>query len=783
MAGRSVFRRIRVRQLRTGQAVPAWRRLYDRFGVTAWLIGATFFVATSLIALSGGYGSGYRVGQKIAQPIYAEVDYQVVDEQRTLTEKASARASAPSHYRVDFELITRIATEIQHLYQAAQEATDYAAFRQAAETNRWAVDETGYAELRTFAEAASNNRFESAVSRLRGLLVSEHTWDPASARERTPAPTAEHIVVHADDPASGESSEPRQISVYDLIPISNVTSLQRGAADLTSQLHLPDAVRATLNDLLVRGMASSPVLRFDAARTNEEMSRAEQNVSEVTVSYAAGQPLIPLRTDRGLTAADVDLLARHEAAHRAFLASDDARSRGLRERDWLRRGGTAGVLLLVSVLMFTYVGLYQPRILEMPWRCLGLAALLVGALLAGRVVVARVGTTELAFGPVWYVAAILAIAYTRRFAVSVATFLAVLLTLSVRGDFAMMVTMLLGAAATVVGLKQIRTRERLFWVGVTTAAVACVTTTSFRLMDGQALGFALTRGAWSSATGAVTIMMVLTTLPLIERMFRMATPLTLLEWRDPTKPLLQRLAREAPGTYSHSLALGTLAGAACDAIGANGLLAQVGALYHDIGKLQKVEYFAENQEARINRHRNLSPTMSLLIIIGHVKDGVEMAKEYKLPRVLHQFIDEHHGTTVVRYFHHLAEEQQPAAGRGRPDRDSLESQFRYPGPKPRTKESAVLMLCDGVEGAVRTLDDPSAGRIEQLIHGVVSDRLHDGQLEDCDITLRELHRVEESLVKSVCGQYHGRVPYPKGRERPERPSDRPVELEGRVAAR
>jgi putative nucleotidyltransferase with HDIG domain len=250
-------------------------------------------------------------------------------------------------------------------------------------------------------------------------------------------------------------------------------------------------------------------------------------------------------------------------------------------------------------------------------------------------------------------------------------------------------------------------------------------------------------------------------LPFIERTFRVATALTLLEYRDANRPLLQRLAHEAPGTYNHSLVLGTMAESACKAIGADGLLAHVGALYHDIGKIQKAEYFAENQEASINRHDRLAPTMSLLIILGHVKDGLEMAREYGLPRVLYPFIAEHHGTTVVRYFHHVASEKQPQIASGKHDRAVAEAEFRYPGPKPQSKETAVLMLCDGVEGAVRALPDPTAGRIEAIVNQVLQARLKDGQFDECDITLRELHRVEESVVKSLCTFYHGRVAYPK----------------------
>ncbi len=280
----------------------------------------------------------------------------------------------------------------------------------------------------------------------------------------------------------------------------------------------------------------------------------------------------------------------------------------------------------------------------------------------------------------------------------------------------------------------------------------------------EGLRFASLHAGWASAGAVGAAFVVSGTLPFIERAFGIATPLSLLEWSESRRPLLQLLANQAPGTHQHSLAVSKLADAACRAIGADGLLASVGALYHDIGKIHKAEYFIENQQASINRHQNLAPTMSLLIIVAHVKDGVEMAKEYKLPRVLLQFIEEHHGTTVVRYFHHVASEKQPEIASGKHDREVPEAEFRYPGPKPRSRESAILMLCDGVEGAVRALREPTPGRIESTVHQIATDRLHDGQFDDCDITLSEIRRAEESLVKTLCSLYHGRVTYPESRK-------------------
>src|SRR5688500_7910854 len=187
--------------------------------------------------------------------------------------------------------------------------------------------------------------------------------------------------------------------------------------------------------------------------------------------------------------------------------------------------------------------------------------------------------------------------------------------------------------------------------------------------------------------------------------------MTLLELADASQPLLKRLAIEAPGTYNHSLQVATLAEAAADAIGGNSLLCRVAAYYHDVGKINKADYFVENQSGGENRHLNLSPSVSLLIIIGYVKHGIELAREYNLPSSVLTFIQQHHGTTLVEYFYHRACTQkdgdQPAIS---------ETQYRYPGPKPRSKEVAIVMIADAVESATRAMTEPNHNRVEVLVH-------------------------------------------------------------------
>jgi hypothetical protein len=246
--------------------------------------------------------------------------------------------------------------------------------------------------------------------------------------------------------------------------------------------------------------------------------------------------------------------------------------------------------------------------------------------------------------------------------------------------------------------------------------------------------------------------------------------MTLLDYSDANQPLLRKLAMEAPGTFSHSLLIGSVAEAAAEAIGRNGLLCRVGAYYHDIGKINKANYFIENEFGSASRHKELSPTMSQLIIVGHVKDGIEMAKEYGLPGVIRQFIETHHGTTLIEHFYNEARKLKMKNSKGKSVDEPSESEFRYPGPKPRTKEAAIVMLADTIEGAVRSLPEVTPTKVEAVVHTMSMRRLQDGQFDECDMSLRELSQIEASISKTLAAHHHGRIAYPK-------PPDRPVEEE------
>jgi putative nucleotidyltransferase with HDIG domain len=282
----------------------------------------------------------------------------------------------------------------------------------------------------------------------------------------------------------------------------------------------------------------------------------------------------------------------------------------------------------------------------------------------------------------------------------------------------------------------------------------------------ESLSYVIQNTFYAGAAGMAAGFVTLGILPFIERIFHITTSMTLLELADVNQPLLRRLALEAPGTYNHSLQVAALAEAAAEAIGANALVCRVGAYYHDVGKLNKSDYFAENQSADSpSRHLNLSPGVSLLIILGHVKDGMELARQHRLPACILQFIQQHHGTTLVEFFYKEACRLTNSTGA-----EVSETQYRYPGPKPKCRETAILMLCDCVESACRAMPQPTGQRLETLVRDLSLRRLHDGQFDECDLTMRDLDMVQRSLLKTLLGIYHSRVAYPADLAAPPPPS-------------
>ncbi len=263
----------------------------------------------------------------------------------------------------------------------------------------------------------------------------------------------------------------------------------------------------------------------------------------------------------------------------------------------------------------------------------------------------------------------------------------------------------------------------------------------------------INEGGIAFLNGILSVILAIGLLPFLESIFNMITPLKLLELGDPNHPLLKRLLMEAPGTYHHSLMVGNLAEAGTRAVGGNSLLARVGAYYHDIGKLKRPGFFKENQMAE-NPHDRITPNLSTLVITSHTKDGEETAMKYKLPKAIRDIIVQHHGSTLVAYFYHKAKQ-------GEKGMDVKESNFRYEGPRPQTREAAVVLLADSVEAAVRSMQDKTKGKIEGLIRKIIKDKLDDGQLDYCDLTLKNMNDIANGFLAVLSGFFHERTEYPE----------------------
>lgn len=509
----------------------------------------------------------------------------------------------------------------------------------------------------------------------------------------------------------------------------------------------PSIQPALCHWLIVR---ATPTLRFSQVETRNEQEAARKRVKPVETQYIAGDLIV--RPGEAVT----------PEAIRHLSVEYDFAEKGLDRTTRITRLAVLFAMIIVLSILTGYYAVHnEPRLVRSVGRLAVYLAVFVATAGIARFVSYDPLRAEIV--PLLVTTMVLAIAYNQELALLTAFALSLLITIGTTAQLSHFVELVSTAAAAVIPLDRVRSRSTLIQVGLSAAFVNFLVVGGVGVAQSQSiallqeatiLAFALKSAAWSLLAG----FFVSGVLPAIEQVFGVVTEIKLLEMSDPSHPLLQELVRRAPGTYNHSISVASLAEAAADSIGANGLLVRVGAYFHDIGKMIKPHYFIENvQPGSESKHENLAPAMSTLIIIGHVKDGVDLARQHNLPRQLIDFIEQHHGTTLVEYFFREATrqaEQQPDQG------EAEEAAFRYPGPKPQTREAGVLMIADAVESASRTLTDPTPKRLETLVNTITTKKLMDGQFDECPLRLTEIHLIEQSLVKSLIGVYHGRIRYP-----------------------
>ncbi len=478
----------------------------------------------------------------------------------------------------------------------------------------------------------------------------------------------------------------------------------------------------------------------------------------VVERYPRGMVLVP----RGTPIQDRQLdLLEHE--HWAFQNSLD-------QGEHVKRGTALFLIFsLLAAVVVLYVSRFQIGLARSLPTISGVCVLVL--LTLGLSMVLSRPPWHAAFIPLTLTAMLLAIAYNQQLALLMSFSLALAIIVVLGQDLNHLLQMMGGLAAAALLLSNVRTRTQLVKVGIGAGLAYLLMTTATELLSGQTPALIVADAFRHFLWGTLAGFLLTGLLPLVERCFGIVTDISLLELADGSHPLLQELVRRAPGTYTHSMTVATLAEGAAEAIAANPLLTRVGCYFHDIGKMLKPHYFIENQAGQ-NLHDALEPALSTLVILGHVKDGVALARQYHLPKPIVDFIAQHHGTTLVEYFYREAMRMQemrmqPSAGASagqcleRRSSAELEAVFRYPGPKPQTREAGIILLADAVESSSRSLTSFTPGSLRKLVHDLLMKRLLDGQFEESGLTLTELHVIEESLCKSLIALFHARIKYPE----------------------
>ena len=489
--------------------------------------------------------------------------------------------------------------------------------------------------------------------------------------------------------------------------------------------------------------------KLDRERTNADREEARRQVSTVKSEVLAGERVV----------------AAHEQVRERELERLDAYRRHMQATGGLGEGvpryaqqvGKSLLNLMVLAVFGFLLYFYRPGVYGDARQLLVIAILI--ATLAGAAAIIHDTGSPAELVPIAFPVLVVAALWDGRMALNLALVLAALL--SIQEPFMNMserMVMVIGGSAAALSVRVVRRRSQGLVLGAVIAVAYALTCIGLELLrtgveDGELMKCIM----WGAANGVASALIAMGFLPLFEAFTKITTDQTLLELADLNRPLLKRLSLEAPGTYAHSINVANLAEAAAREIDANALLVRVGAYYHDVGKMVTPQYFIENQARGRNPHEQIDPRKSAQIVRGHVLEGMKLAEQAKVPESVRRFIPEHHGTQSIGFFYDQARQANP-------DAELNASDFAYLGPKPQIKETAILMLADSVESAMKVLQEPTQERIRALVDRIVDAKISQGQMEDAPLTLRELSRIKEQFTSVLSGMYHHRIDYPATRE-------------------
>ncbi|MDA1016708.1 MAG: HDIG domain-containing protein [Planctomycetota bacterium] len=745
------------RVARTAFKVKGWRTriglaLRDR-GIVLRLAVCAVAIALLVIAVSGWHSTfHYRLGSRAEQGVISRIDFQILNPSQTERAQRDAKAGVKLVFRHDPSPLSTLPAKLRVNLQSIAEADRLSVLPSSArqafgldpETPTGSNAEQNFATLKNSITGTNTaaGRIDEIRTDFADFLKQLETFgaiDPKDVERLELKPDQVITVVAV-------GGEKRETVVADVQVAELIAETGRLGKTWTEFPRLVQ-IRSLLEYWLRHHNVIT--LSVDEAAYDAAVKLAITQAGDQFDTFKKGGTLLP-------PGATVDLRSLG-----VLRAEFDAVESEVPIQYRTIRIAIVTVMFVVMVVLFAfYLVRNEPKITNSAKRLAIFLGVIILTVVAARLLSGDPWQAELI--PLTATAMLFAIAYNQVLASMTVFVLSLLISLSTLNELGHFVVLLTVSATSIIPLGCVPSRSSLIKVGFLTAIVCFVATWGMGVLQHQSpmdiwddpilLSQSLKWSFWCVVVG----FLVSGSLPFIESGFGVVTDISLLEMADVSHPLLQELVRRAPGTYNHSISVATIGETAADAIGANGLLVRVGAYFHDIGKMLKPEYFIENIVNGDNRHNNLAPAMSTLIIIGHVKDGADLGRQHNLPQSLIDFIEQHHGTTLVEYFFYEATKKADEDHKS----DAEESSFRYPGPKPQSREAGVMMLADAVESASRTLNSPTPKRLETLIREVSMKRLLDGQFDDSTLTLSEIRIIEESLTKSLIGIHHGRVKYP-----------------------
>lgn len=682
----------------------------------------------------------YAPGDVAVRDVKSNRDLLIPDEGLTAKKRSEAEVAVPALYDFDPQAGTAIAARIAG-------ALDYIR----AEGGRSGGDSA----LRTELERSFGLRVEAGELRALITLAAEpgnKEWLARLVERLYRLRVVGNLRLYERDLAQG-------------VLVRNVATQKEEPADPLEKVTGPGSLQAAVRDELRSGSFDAaqeraltallanllrPNISFNQNETEKRRQAARDAVQPILIQVKKGEIII--REGERVSAEQVAKLSA-------------LRAQGSRE---VLLSQITGLLLACFILLFITHRYGQRNIRK--YRPQNRDLLFLGGTLIGMLVTLKIGSfiataVGSAFpyiepGAYYYLlpfaagAMVVRIALNSEVALIFSMAFAALAGFLFGNSFELFLFALLSSLAGAHWVRQLTVRTSMYRAGVRLSMFNFMAIFAIHLVAGQEVGLGLLfELGFGLLGGLFAAVLVSGIIPLIEAAFRYTTNLKLVELANMNNPLLRELMIQAPGTYHHSIIVGNLAEAAAETIGANPLLARVAAYYHDIGKARKPLYFIENLASGDNRHDKLAPSMSALILMAHLKDGVEMAKEHRLGRVLIDILREHHGTSLMKFFYDRA--------RQREDRDVDEHDYRYPGPKPQSREAALIMLADAVEAASRTLTDPTPARIQGMVQKIINNIFIDGQLDECELTLKDMHNIAKSFNRVLGGIFHHRIDYPE----------------------